>query len=97
MAAPKGTMPPNAGKGRKRGVPNRATAALKDMILNALDGAGGEEYLKRQAVLNPGPFLALVGKVLPTTLQGPAADGSHRITFVVEGVPAPRRDESPAS
>ena len=40
------------------------------MILGALDDAGGREYLARQAVENPGPFMALLGKVLPTTLEG---------------------------
>lgn len=40
------------------------------MILGALAGVGGEEYLMRQAVENPGPFMTLVGKVLPTTVAG---------------------------
>lgn len=40
------------------------------MILGALDDAGGQKYLAAQAIENPGPFLALVGKVLPTTLAG---------------------------
>lgn len=55
----------NAGKGRVRGVPNKLTKALKDMILQALANAGGEEYLARQADENPNAFLALVGRVLP--------------------------------
>ena len=32
MAAPKGTRPPNAGKGRVKGVPNRSTARAKEAI-----------------------------------------------------------------
>lgn len=60
----------NVGKGRKAGVPNKTTALLKDMILKALDGAGGVEYLQRQADENPGPFLTLVGKVLPMQVTG---------------------------
>jgi hypothetical protein len=60
------------GAGRPKGVPNKVTGELKDMILGALDAAGGIEYLKRQATENPGPFMTLVGKVLPTTLQGDA-------------------------
>jgi len=32
MAARKGTRPPNAGKGRKKGVPNRATADVRATI-----------------------------------------------------------------
>ena len=60
------------GAGRPKGAPNKVTRELKDMILTALDEAGGVEYLKRQAAENPGPFMTLVGKVLPTTLQGDA-------------------------
>lgn len=62
--------PPSAGIGRKKGVPNKITKALKDMILGALDDAGGQQYLTQQAKDNPGPFLSLVGKVLPVTLAG---------------------------
>jgi hypothetical protein len=35
------------------------------MTLKALMQAGGVEYLARQAEENPGPFLGLLGKVLP--------------------------------
>ena len=35
------------------------------MILQALKGAGGMEYLMAQAADNPTAFLTLVGKVLP--------------------------------
>ena len=66
--------PGNAGKGRKAGVPNKVPAALKQMILTALDGAGGVDYLIEQAHANPGAFLALIGKVLPTTLASDPND-----------------------
>ena len=58
-----------AGPGRPKGSKNKTSQALKDMILSALDKAGGAEYLVKQAKENPGPFLALIGKVLPTTLS----------------------------
>ena len=58
----------NVGKGRPKGVPNKFNATLKDMILGALVKAGGQEYLAKQAEENPGPFMVLLGKVLPTTL-----------------------------
>jgi hypothetical protein len=61
--------PPAAGKGRQKGVPNKITKALKDMILGALDDAGGQEYLKRQADENPAAFMTLVGKVLPAEIK----------------------------
>jgi hypothetical protein len=47
---------------------------LKEAILKAAEKAGGEEgtvgYLKQQAILNPGPFLGLLGKILPKTHAG---------------------------
>ena len=88
MAAPKGTRPPNAGKGRPAGVPNKLTGELKDMILSALAGAGGIDYLKARAVDTPGPFLALVGKILPLQVTG--EDGKSvpvAVTFVISKQP----------
>lgn len=51
--------------GRVKGTPNKVTGQLKDMILGALDEAGGLDYLVTQARDNPNAFLTLVGKVLP--------------------------------
>ncbi len=56
--------------GRQKGTPNRMSKALKDMILGALEARGGQKYLELQADKNPVAFLNLLGKVLPTTLQG---------------------------
>jgi len=58
------------GGGSRKGRPNKLTADLKTMILGALDKAGGEEYLMRQANENPSAFMTLLGKVLPLQLQG---------------------------
>ena len=55
--------------GRVKGTPNKTTAELKDMILRALDKAGGEKYLTAQAALNPQAFLTLVGKILPKDIN----------------------------
>ena len=59
--------------GSRKGVPNKVTAELKTMILTALDGAGGVEYLQARAndPRTASAFLSLVGKVLPMTVQGP--------------------------
>ncbi len=61
--------------GRKKGTPNKTTALLKDAILKAAEQAGGEPdglvgYLQQQAKDNPGPFMALLGKVLPMQVTG---------------------------
>ncbi len=66
--------PPPPGPGRPKGVPNKTTTLLKDAILKAAAGAGGREglvgYLTEQAKDNPGPFMALLGKVLPLQVTG---------------------------
>lgn len=64
--------PPKAGAGRPKGSPNKATKQLKDMILAALDNAGGADYLERRAndPRTAAAFLGLVGKVLPMTVVG---------------------------
>ncbi len=59
--------------GRRKGTPNKTTALLKDAILKAATDAGNGDmaaYLKTQALENPGPFMALLGKVLPLQIAG---------------------------
>jgi hypothetical protein len=75
--------------GRTKGTPNKTTALLKDAILKAGELAGGPEgligYLEMQAKLNPAPFMALLGKVLPLQLSG---DGVDRIKIEISGIDA---------
>ena len=70
----KGEKKPNQGK---RG-PSKHTKELKDMILSALDGAGGVEYLIKRAndPKTASAFIALVGKVLPMTIAGTGDNGA---------------------
>lgn len=65
--APKNTG--NAGKGRPKGVPNKSTAAIKDMLLASLDQAGGQAYFLRQAEENPNAYMALIGKIIPAEVK----------------------------
>jgi hypothetical protein len=65
-------------RGRPKGSPNKTTAAVKDMILQALNEAhedGGAAYLKEQAEKNPTAFLTLVGKVLPLDVNANHSGG----------------------
>lgn len=66
-------------------MPNKTTALLKDAILLAAKQAGGKEgmvgYLQAQAEENPGPFLALLGKVLPMQLTG---EGDGPLQIIVQ-------------
>ncbi len=64
------------GPGRPKGVPNKTTALLKDAILQAATKAGNGDlvaYLNVQAIDNPGPFMSLLGKVLPLQVTGSLA------------------------
>ena len=72
------------GPGRPKGVLNKSNALIRDMIVQALDGAGGIEYLQRTAESHPAAFLSLIGKVMPVQVEG--ADGeaikhSLKVTF----------------
>lgn len=85
----------NAGKGRTKGVPNKTTAILKDAILRAAEKAGNKigsegmvSYLEAQAVENPGPFMSLLGKVLPMQVAMDPDNPMkviHRIELVAPG------------
>lgn len=73
--------------GRARGTPNKVTALLKDQILEA--GAAAHEkgmigYLTEQAKNNPTAFLTLLGKVLPTQVEGTGEGGSFIFKTVYE-------------
>jgi hypothetical protein len=75
----KSVRKPPAKGGSRKGVPNKVTGELKAMILEALDNAGGVEYLEKRAndPKTQGAFLALIGKVLPMTVQGAGENGEH--------------------
>jgi len=70
--------------GRQAGTPNKITALLKDEILQAASDAhpdGRLGYLTEQARENPTAFMTLLGKVLPTQVEGTGKDGE--IVFTI--------------
>lgn len=72
------TAPPNAGKGRAKGVPNKTTALLKEAILKAAEATGSDKagkgglvgYCTLLAKDEPKAFAQLLGKVLPMQVTG---------------------------
>lgn len=82
----------NLRAGNKRG-PAKVTKLIKDAIVDAAIAAGGEGgmvgYLTLQAMENPGPFMALLGKVLPTQLAGDP-DNPVQITVIERRIVDPR-------
>jgi hypothetical protein len=85
--------PPNAGKGKPKGAVNKTTALLKEAVIMAAEQVGNGlkarehkkglvEFLKVQAAKeNNAPFMALMGKVLPTQVN---AEGAV-INVVIQG------------
>jgi len=65
VPVPKGTRV----GGRQKGTPNKLTSDIRAMVLGALEDAGGQSYLAKQAQKNPNAFLALVGKMLPRDIK----------------------------
>lgn len=59
--------------GRPAGSKNKLNVALRELVLGALERAGGEDYLLKVAQTNPTAFLALVGKCLPSRAEGAVA------------------------
>ncbi|UNE54943.1 hypothetical protein [Bartonella machadoae] len=70
-------IPPRAGIGRVKGVPNKMTRILKEAVVRAAENAGNKignegliSYLEKQAMDCPAAYLALLGKVLPLQVTG---------------------------
>jgi hypothetical protein len=86
--------------GRAKGTPNKTTALLKDAILKAAERAGDKfgddgmvSYLEAQATENPGPFMSLLGKVLPMQVTG-ADGGAVSVEIIKRVVIDPRNRDS---
>jgi len=82
---PRGSKPGERRGGRKRGTPNKFSGKLKEMVLEALERAGGTEgsvaYLERRARDEHVAFMGLLGKILPTQVAG---DPDNPIKTVTE-------------
>lgn len=58
------------GAGRPKGALDKGNAAIRQLIVGALDELGGEAYLVETARSHPAAFLALLGKVMPLQVEG---------------------------
>lgn len=58
------------GAGRPKGSLDKGNALIREMIVEALNGAGGVRYLEGVARTHPAAFLSLVGKVMPIQVAG---------------------------
>jgi hypothetical protein len=69
----------NAGKGRAKGVPNKATRAVKEALEEAFERRGGVDALLAWAAEEPSDFYALWAKLLPKNV---AVDGAVTLRVV---------------
>ncbi|MFA5135679.1 MAG: hypothetical protein WC505_07905 [Patescibacteria group bacterium] len=51
--------------GSRKGIPNKITTDLKNMVFGALHAGGGQKWLERQRDENPVAFMTLLGKFVP--------------------------------
>lgn len=69
--------------GRVKGTPNKVSGDLRAMVHEALNNAGGVEYLTACASSHTESFLALLGKTLPKIIQG---DAENPLVVALQGV-----------
>ena len=69
------------GSGRKKGVPNKTTANVKQALTEAFEKLGGVSALSTWAASEPGEFYKLWAKLLPQDVHAMASG-----TFVIEMV-----------
>ena len=81
--------PPNAGKGRVKGVPNKTTRAAMEAIAMAAEDLGGVDRMVAWAKEDPANERVFWGtiypKLLPHQIEGTGADGAILFKTVYEG------------
>jgi hypothetical protein len=85
--------PPNAGKGRPKGVPNKSTAAAKEAFQLAFQGIGGVKRLAEWAEENPGEFFKLYARLIPVEQQHSSGEGGPMRVLIEFPEPTTKGDE----
>ena len=70
------------GAGRPKGSLDKGNSMIREMIVEALDGVGGVEYLQQTALSHPAAFLSLIGKVMPIQVMGEGGGPVQTVTKV---------------
>lgn len=84
---PKTAKRPQPKGGSRKGIPNKNTGLIREMIAKALDEAGGVDYLVECArdPRSKSAFLGLIGKVMPVQVEADVnanVNGSIEVRFV---------------
>jgi hypothetical protein len=77
------------GLNSRKGKPNKSTAAIKEMLEQSLQMAGGANYFHRQSEENPSAYMQLIGKILPKNLEA-IIDINHQITVIERKIVKPK-------
>jgi len=83
MARPKGCEKLG---GRRRGTPNKITAAFKDAVRIVYEDIGGHAAFAAWARKNPSEFYRIAARLIPTEVVRP--EGEH-LTVIVQRFPEP--------
>lgn len=80
---PKTAKRPQPKGGSRKGIPNKNTGLIREMIAKALEEAGGVDYLVDCArdPRSKSAFLGLLGKVMPVQVD---ADVNAKVTGSIE-------------
>jgi len=73
------------GGGSRKGIPNKSTAAVKEALQEAFEGAGGVESLIAFAEANKAEFYKLWVKMLPQEVKASVAFSPELIAHIQEG------------
>lgn len=72
--------------GRKKGTPNKVTAAVKDALAQSFDELGGVAYLVKVGRNDPKTYCALLGKLLPMQVGGDPENPLELIMKSLDGL-----------
>lgn len=78
------TKPPNAGKGRVKGVPNKLTKSAREAFGLAFTTIGGDVALAKWAKENQTEFFKLFARLIPVEHVG--AGGEGPISTIVQHI-----------
>lgn len=79
------------GGGSRKGIPNKITQSLSEMLDGALKAKGGQAWIEQQMEKNPTAVLALLGKRLPRIIDVKAdVTGDMQITTIQRTIVRPK-------